>query len=374
MIVGGQASGTTQIELNLLGGPGVVNNEGVLIVEANSVSGQPFALAAPVRSGFVDFSLRQRGAETFLVSLPNALALEGVAAAESGQSLWYQSADAFAQAAALRRQEIGSGGGSGIRAWAQGYIGKEDREGDQRVRISGTDVEVDLDQDVERKGLQLGADVAAGSATIAGLTAGWADVETRFASGTRADARAYNLGGYIVYRGESGLLASLLAKADFVKGDVERGALFEEGEFDGTVYGAEAELGYRFPGGPVQVELAGAVAYVRSDLDGFEASNARFDYGGMESLRGRVGARVSQREGAFRPYGEVKVLHEFLEENKARFVSGGYAFAPVETSGGTSLRAEAGASGRVGPFGGTLSFWGEGGDTKGYGVRLGVQF
>ena len=130
LVIGGAAGGTTQVSLNLLGGPAVVNATGALLVDAATSSPGAFALAGLTRSGFIDYSLRTEGGDTRLLALPNELAIEPLSMGQLGLDFWYQSADAWSEAAAHRRNGLGTGRNFGI--WAEAY-GSYDTRGDERI-------------------------------------------------------------------------------------------------------------------------------------------------------------------------------------------------------------------------------------------------
>lgn len=373
LIVGGNAGGSTAVTLNLLGGAAVINPTGAVIVDAASASGTPFTLAGPVRSGFVDFSLRQAGADTLLVGLPNERALEPLLLGGLGLDFWYQSADAWSESAAIRRSNLGSDSPRGTSFWVQGYGGNDERGGDRDIDVFGNAQTTDLRIDTDRRGAQGGIDFRFGSAMAAGLTGGYQHAQSGLASGTNVDLEGRNIGGYLLYGQATGLYAELLAKADFFDVRIANGNLFGAGDIDGESYGVEGELGYRLLLGSLHVDVGAGLAYVRTDLDPLTASGFQFDFDRAESLRGRLGLRVAG-SGSFAPYADVKVLREFRGDNDTTLSSGGFDLALADQGKGTWLRGEIGLTGAPNRSGGFVSAWGEAGDVKGYGVRLGFRF
>ncbi len=373
LVVGGNAGGTTTISLNLLGGAALANPTGALIVDAATATGNPFALAGPVRSGFVDFSLRQAGGDTLLVALPNELALEPLLLGGIGLDFWYQSADAWSESSVLRRSNLGSDKPRGTSFWVQGYGGNDERGEDRDVDMFGTTRATDLRIDTDRRGIQAGIDFRLGRAAAFGVTGGYQHARSGFASGTDADLEGHNIGAYMLYGGPTGLYAELLAKADFFDVRLGNGNLFGAGGFDGKSYGAEGELGYRMLMGSLHVDVGAGLAYVRTDLDPFEASGFRFDFDRAESLRGRLGLRVGGT-GSFAPYADLKVLREFKGDNDTAVTSGGFTLDLADQGKGTWLRGELGLTGAADQSGGFVSAWAEAGDVKGYGIRLGFRW
>jgi outer membrane autotransporter protein len=374
LFIGGNAGGSTSVTLNLLGGPGVINTNGALVVDAATATGNPFTLAGPVRSGFVDYALVQRSSDTFLVALPNAFAIEPLVLTGMGLDFWYQSADAWSESAAIRRSNLGSDRPRGISYWMQGYASDETRgEEDRTFDVFGTAREANLRYETDRRGAQGGVDFATGRAMAFGLTGGYQRAKSDLASGTGVALEGYNIGAYMLFGGASGLYAELLAKADFFDARIVNGNLFGMGEVDGQSYGAEGEVGYRMPFGGLNVDLGAGLAYVRTSLDAFEASNFRFDLDRGESLRGRAGVRIAGT-GSIAPYLDLKVFHEFMDGNALTVESGGYSLAFDDSRKGTWFRGELGLTGAPGESGGFVSAWIERGEVKGYGLRLGFRF
>jgi outer membrane autotransporter protein len=377
LVVGGSVTGTTALTVNRIGtGPAVANPTGVVVVDGAPGSTGTFTLQGPLRSGFVDFSLRQAAGDTLLVASPNELAIEPLLLGRIGQEFWYQSADAWSETAALRRHDLGTENAKPVSVWAQGY-GSSDKRGDRSrsVVVFGTSRDSNLRIDTDRQGAQVGVDVRPGSGMFAiGLTGGYQHAESDFASGTRSDAAGYNVGAYALFGGMQGLYGEVLAKADFFDVGLSKGTLFDGGDIDGKSYGVEGELGFRTGLGSFNLDLGGGLAYVRTDLDGFGASGFAFDFDRADSLRGRFGVRVGGRGPGFMPYLDAKVLHEFKGGNDASFTSGGFTQTFADRNKGTWFRGEVGLAGSADRFGGFLSAFGEVGDVRGYGLRAGFRW
>jgi outer membrane autotransporter protein len=373
LFIGGNAAGNTQVTLNLLGGPGVTNATGALVVDAATASGNPFSLAGPVRSGFVDYSLVQRASDTFLVALPNELAIEPLLLGGIGLDFWYQSADAWSESAAIRRANLGSETPRGTSFWVQGYGSDERRGGQRDIDVFGTSRETNLRFETERRGVQGGVDISTGGAMAFGVTGGYQKAASALASGTRIRLDGHNVGAYMLYGRSTGVYAEVLAKVDFFDGRIVNGGLFGNGQIDGESYGAEGELGYRLLTSGLQVDLGAGLAYVRTTLDSLEGSNFRFDFDRAESLRGRIGVRVGGT-GGLAPYADVKVFHEFMGDNNLAVDSGGFTLNLTDEREGTWFRGELGITGEPGRSGGFASAWIERGDVRSYGVRVGFRF
>lgn len=377
LVVGGNVTGTTALTVNRIGaGPALANPTGVVVVDAAPGSTGTFTLQGPLRSGFIDFSLRQAAGDTLLVSTPNELAVEPLSLGGVGHEFWYQSADAWSENAALRRHDLGTDSAKGVSVWAQGY-GSSDKRGDRSrsVDVFGTARNVNLRRETDRQGAQVGVDFRPGAANFTvGVTGGYQHAEIDFASGTRSDLAGYNIGAYALYGGGQGLYGELLAKADFFDVELVNGALFSGRESDGKSYGIEGEAGFRTNLGSFNLDLGGGLAYVTTDLDSFQSSGFTFDFEKAESLRGRLGVRLGGQGSGFQPYLDAKVLHEFKGGNDASFTSGGFTQRFADGNKGTWFRGEVGLAGAANRFGGFVSAFGEVGDVRGYGLRAGFRW
>lgn len=374
LVIGGDVTGTTAVDLNF-DEPGVVNLDGTVIVDAEAGAGD-FVLAEAETAGFVDFSLdRNAAGDTLLLAAPNARAFEVALVPQFGQTFWYRSADAWSTSAAQRRNDLQTGNGRGFGIWGQGYAAQEERGDWQDFDVDGTATRADLRYDTDYRGLQAGIDFRPGAGSMAlGVTGGYQKADTDLASGTMVDVRGWNIGGYMLYGAPQGLYAEVLAKVDFFDLDLNNGDLFAGADLDGKSYGAEGEVGFRTQWAGADVDLGAGLAYVKTDIDGFEASNAVFELDDVDSLRGQVGMRISGQSGAFRPFADFRAFHEFLGDNEVRFISGGYTLPLSDRGLGTSGRIEIGVEGPASAGGLFLSTWGELGDTTSYGVRAGVRF
>ena len=78
--------------------------------------------------------------------------------------------------------------------------------------------------------------------------------------------------------------------------------------------------------------------------------------------------------GSIAPYLDVKLLHEFKGENRLLASSGGFDLELADEGRGTWVRGEVGLTGSASRAGGFVSAWGEAGDVKGYGLRLGFRW
>ncbi len=123
IVIGGAASGSTSISINLLGAP-LINPDGVRVVNAGSAMGTPFSLGGQTNFGLINLGLNQAGGNTFLVAMPTIAAIEPVVVGDLAQNVWYQSADIYSNYSALRRGALGANrraaGSLGPGLWQRG--------------------------------------------------------------------------------------------------------------------------------------------------------------------------------------------------------------------------------------------------------------
>jgi hypothetical protein len=372
LVIGGAASGTTAVTVNLLGGPAVANPTGVVIVDAASQGNGTFALSGPLTSGFVDYSLANNASgDTLLVATPNALALQPLLLPGLAQSFWYHSADAWSESVADLRS--GAAAAEGTHVWGQFYASSEKSGKRRNVDVFGTATAADLRADTDRLGGQAAVGFGTGSGAVLGITGGYQKGNTDFASATHINFHGWNLGAYALYSAPSGFYGEALAKVDWFDGRIRNGTLFGDGKLSGTSYGAEGKAGFRTTRGPVYFDLNAGLAYVRTELDSLAGAGGSFDFDNDDSLRVRLGARIGGTGTGLAPYADVKLFHELAGSHDSRFNSGGFAL-PLSDEAGTSVRGEVGLAGNAGRAGLHLSVWGQVGDVRGYGLRLGLRF
>jgi len=115
------------------------------------------------------------------------------------------------------------------------------------------------------------------------------------------------------------------------------------------------------------------MSYVETKIDPWNQYGLDFDYDDAKSWRGRLGARVLF-PAAMGAFVGAKVFHEFKDDGALVIRS---ASTDVATIGmpdrGTWVRLEGGLGG-VGSKGAMLTVWGDLGDTKAFGARVGFQF
>jgi len=368
LVITGAASGTTTLNVNVLNGVSI-NSSGVLVVDAGTSTANAFVLGSTTGSTLIDLSLEQQGADYFLFALPNANAFDPLAIVNVGTDMWYQSADIYDNYAALKRSDL-MPGAQPFGVWGQIYYDR-DRYGDSDTQtLFGGDFTINQRLRTSRRGIQAGADYNFGGGVI-GITGGWQKVKSDL-SGSPAEVRGtgWNVGGYAMFGSATGLYGGLLVKDDRNRLRLDSPAFAGLGRLTGRSLGAEAEGGYRLPVGSSVIDIGAGLAWVTTKYKDFAFGGIGYDFDRAKSLRGRFGARVETDTGIFV---DGKVFHEFRDHNTLTLVSGA-EIDDLEAEGrGTWFRGEVGY-GRPHSSGPIAALWGELGDVKGFGAKLGFRF
>ncbi len=373
LIVGGNAGGSTAISLNTLSGLPIIDPDGVLVVDAATASGTPFALTGPVSFGLVNFALRQTGGDTFLVSVPDAAIQDVATLGDFAQELAYQSLDAHASCASARRSHANAERATPVGVCAQLYR-SEDRLGSdgRSATVFGTDLAYSDRLETRRRGAQVELSVRAGGSFEIGATAGYARSEADLASGTGLVAHGRNYGAFAQFGSPLGLYGAVLAKRERIDARIANplNIGLVRPEVRGTAF--DGEVGYRTPGFGATIDLHAGISHVRTRMADFTAGNIAFEGERIASTRGRLGARLGWASEVA-PFVDARVYHE-LDREGGTIVRSGALFDTIYGQGrGTWGRLEAGVGGA--PGGGPLvSAWLDVGDVKGWGVRAGFHF
>ncbi|MBA3512510.1 hypothetical protein [Sphingomonas sp.] len=372
LIVPGNASGTTGVNLNLIAGSAVVDPDGVLIVDAGTATGNPFNLIGPTSAGLINYALRQTGADTFLVSSPDEAIFDIATMSLMGQEMWHQSSGAHQSCAASRRNDLGFTRKQPFGICAQLY-GSEDRTGDndRSATVFDTDLTFSDRLKTKRRGAQV--ELAFHGANLdAGVTLGYAHSWADARSGTRFHAEGYNYGAFAQFGMASGLYAGALIKRDNYDARISNGLIIPRTDFDGRSTGIDGEVGWRTPSFGALLDVHAGLSYVKSKMDDFTTGNIAFDNDSETSLRGRIGARLGW-SGSYNPYVDAKLFHEFNGDSDVEVRSGSLVDRIEGRGRGTWGRLEAGLG--AGAGGGPLfSAFIDLGDVKGWGLRGGFRF
>jgi outer membrane autotransporter protein len=371
LIINGAATGTTTVNANILPTNGVINMNGVLVVDAAAgTSANAFVLGPVTGAGLVDYAIEQRGDDFFLIGEANPTVGELSALGLVGPDLWYQSFDS--QRGAVAGRSIAGREGRKLGYWGQLYA-INDRYGNHTVTddIFGADVSFGGRIRHDGFGAQGGIDLAIGPVVV-GVTGGYEhdDAEVGQSSGIRA--KGYNYGAYALFGGEAGIYGSLTVKRDNYDLRFDNIVRNVFARPDGHATGVDAQVGYRAAYGGALVDLNAGLSGVRAKVDGFTVDATRFSLDSTDSLRGRASARVI----APRAYGafiDTTLFHEFDGDSTVNAVNGTTSDSFGEHGKGTWGRIEAGlgASLRRGPI---VSAYVQVGDVQGFGGRGTFRF
>jgi len=369
LVLGGNASGSTALQLNFLNGFAVVDPSGVLLVDAGTATGNPFTLAGPVSAGLVNFGLQQTGGDTFLVSTVDEAVFDTLVVSQMAMEASYQSLDAYLACAASRRSDA-STKTSPFSLCGQ-LFASNDRTGDNGLVSTafGTNLTYSDRRKTKRRGAQIDLGFKVGGTFAVGLTGGYGHSETMLSSGTDIDINGHNVGAYAEFGAETGLYAGVLAKLDRFDVRFGNGEIIPLVRVDGRSKAIDGKVGFRvgqFAGAKLDANVG--LSYVSTRLDDFNTGNISFDNSKFESLRGRAGARLTW-DGNFAPFIDAKVYREFRGDSDVGIGSGLLSDTLDSRGRGTWGRIEAGVAGN-----GMLSAWVDVGDVKGWGVRAGFRF
>ena len=368
LILGGNASGSTALNLNFLAGSAIVDRDGVLIVDAGTATGTPFTFAGPFRTGLINFALQQTGGDTFLVSTVDKAVFDSLAVNQMSKETAYQSIDAHVACSASRRSR-GEADTSSFSLCGQLYASSDKVGGNRTASAFGTSLDFNDRRKTERQGAQLEAGFKLGGAFEIGLTGGYGHAETDMQSGSQIDINGHNAGVYAQVGSDSGLYAGLMGQVGRFDVRFGNGDLIPLVKFDGRTTAVDGEVGFR-AGRLVGAALDAHVglSWVRTRLDDFTTGNINFVNDKFTSYRGRAGARLTF-DGAYAPFIDGKVYREFKGDGDVILGSGSLLDRIGGRGRGTWGRIEAGVAGA-----GMISAWVDVGDVKGWGVRAGFRF
>ena len=393
-LVIGSAAGVTELTPNdlLAATPGVLNFGGILVVDSANAAevGTEFVMDN-VDKGFVEYELIFDAATDnwLIVGLPDDEAFEMLALASSSQDFWRRSGDAWTARMQEVRDANPSGGASagpggmgrseGWELWMQAHGGDESFENVGSFTISGFTFGPDLTVDSDWRGFQFGADTMS-AGFIWGLTAGFVQQETRFEfDGNSFDFEGWNIGAYAGWNW-GGLYLNGLVKGDFYEVDANFHTIPTMASFDGTTWGVQGELGYRWEGSSWFFEPHAQLAWTSTDLDDFSTFGAGFEIDNADSLYGKAGARIGGTFGSgnvvLTPYIGVYAVEEFEGENELTFTSGATSFSIHDEARDSYAQVDFGVTAQT--FYGLEGFlkgeWNFSGDADGGAVRLGARW
>ena len=396
LIVGGAATGTTTIALNVFPGTEPVLNAGTILVNAGAGSA-PTAfdlVGGALDAGFVRYDVVYDAPNTnfVLLAAPSDAAFRTLNYGEGVRSLWLKSADAVSAQLRERRdaQWTRGGGDTTGRFWLQIHGSKETRDSLRDFTAFGLTRQTDMGFSQDYYGGQMGLDFGGSAGERGGfafgLTGGYLNSSQHFAgSADRVDFDVVNIGVYGSFS-SGNLFFNALGKYDRYWADSRIPSAGFRAKSTGDIYGARAEVGMRFGSDTFYVEPAASLSYVKSDVDSLRPTGFTIAFNDDEGLRGRLGARVGGIVDIGGPkmsvYGGLNYVHEFQGRDRVTFTSGGQTLTYTNrrlrdygeaTLGATIAQSEAVSGFFEANYMRTFSD-SRRGELDGYGARAGVRF
>ncbi|MDB5725530.1 MAG: hypothetical protein JWQ16_2284 [Novosphingobium sp.] len=390
LIVVGAATGTTGVVLNNISSTNAAATNGIVVATGGAgSSAATFRLANQSQNiGFINYqvvasAVAGGGSSFALVGTPGDSVLHFLKINEAAQALWYKSADVVStHLSEVRDAKWSADAVAGGRVWGVMYGGVQTRDSSDTGSAFGLSRTVDTSYKQDAFGGQIGVDLggtSGGSSLVFGLTGGYLNSQLTFQN--TADRTSFDVvnGGVYASFTSGSLFANALAKYDHYWIKSRSPAANFSDRYQGNSYGAQGEIGMRFGSDTFYAEPVISGAYVQTDLDSPELTNAALDFDKLDGLRGKAGLRIGSafNLGANRAvvYASGNAVHEFKGRQGLNFTSGGTTFSyrnsRIGTYGegkiGLSIVSQGGVTGFVEGFGNYSS------DYKGGGARAGLR-
>lgn len=376
LVIQGAATGSTGIVLNQVGKDATLLSKPIELVKVGAGSSSTAFHMAQTEVGLVHYTLAYNAGSFGLTSRAGAGVYRLAKLGEGAQAIWDQSAQAWSSHM-MELRDVESGGS---RIWGQAYGGVMNR--DQSQVIGDTTYSLDYRQDFY--GFQVGADLGgsvndAGS-TVFGVTAGYISSRQNFEqAGDRAKFDSVNLGAYASVR-RGAFFANLLGQYDHHSIDANGKTLEWSDKTSGNSYGLQGEIGAHLGSDRIFVEPLASLAWQKTDIDRVELLGQSVDFGKLDGLTGRLGARIGGKarflgtEAVF--YAKGSWVHQFDGKASATLFSGGMSETVDGHAMGDYGQAALGvnilSAGPVSGFiEGNANF---GSSAKGGGGRAGIRF
>jgi len=324
----GLASGMTNISVNRVGTGFGSFGETIQVVTTTG-GASSFALATPVNTGFVQFTLQTSGNNVFLVGSPTLEAFEAGRAAFAGETFWSNTADVWH----ARMQEVRDSSwsaeptrGEGWEMWAQAHAGGQQVSEKRTFTAFGNTSTNNLGLDSDWRGFQMGADTMRGG-WLWGVTGGFVQQESRLhANRNSFDLEGWNLGAYAGFTSGRFFLNGLL-KGDWYSVDANFHTVPVFQSFDGNTWGVSGETGFRFGGAGLFVEPIATAEWSRTHLDNWTGAGVTFSYNDASFWKGKIGARFGTEWGGIIPYIGVYAADTWSDRTQATFTTGTSSFS-----------------------------------------------
>ncbi|MBO9714771.1 autotransporter domain-containing protein [Sphingomonas sp.] len=337
LVIGGMATGSTTIVLNVDATGATLLAEPMTLVQAGAGSSAAAFSLANAQVGLIDYGMAFDAASGGyrLTSTAGAPVRRLTKIGEGAREIWGQSA----AAASAHMTELRDAAGSGRSLWGQtfGSVANHDGPAELAYRQSFY-------------GARIGIDLGGGKRTSFGLTGGYLNARQSFKGGaTRATFDTLSFGAYGSLR--SGVVfTNLLAQLDhsWIKlQDGTPGAIWTD-DASGDTYGAQAELGARFATRGLFVEPVATLAWQHGKIGAITALGQSIDPDDGDAVTGKLGARIG---GSVRLGGSEAVLyargayvHAFSGDTGLVFRSGGTSEAVAGVRAGDHGEAALGVN------------------------------
>lgn len=403
LIIGGSASGQTLIGINNVNGGGArTNGDGIMVVEAlagASTTTDAFRLNGRVAAGAYDYSLYRGGstgddswylrsemqvagtkvaayrAEVPLMASVTPVALEyGYAMLGT---LHERVGDTWAAPIKPGFEEVVVCGADGKQAvarmpvktgkqlWFAGAWGR--LIGDRGFQDSGNFERNGASYDYTFGGIQTGLDIFAregadGSLDKLGIYVGYGQIDANVKGAWQGkagtiDMDAYTVGAYWTHKAAQGWYTDAVVQGTWYEADANS-TVGQQMKSDGFGFLASLEGGYAFQlGNGFALEPQAQLVYQNLSFDDVSDAYGRFDLGSGESLRGRLGLRLTKTFGigdAAKPrmlttWLRANIWHEFMGDNKTTVSgqAGGNPYTVSSSLGGTWAEIGTGVSGQI---------------------------
>ena len=370
VIAGGAATGSTSVHVvNLAGGGALTTGDGILVVDAakgGTTAPDAFKLAAPVLAGPYEYLL-VRGGEAAADDWFLRSTMEDETPSYRLETSLYATLPALALTygrtlVGTRQERIGDAGGDGDErgaAWARVRLRDGEREGKNGILGSGPRYEYDYY--AVQMGVDLVRDRGQAGSRVGGLYAAYGSGDGQVKHFTQVQAgedkfNAYTVGGYWTGVAATGWYVDGVVQGswyDMKAQSVRLGTL----KTGGSGFAASIEGGRAVQTGGVTIEPQAQLMWQTVSLDDLTDVAAEIRFEDMNSLAGRVGARVAKtwgegKDGDVTLWGGTSLWYEFLGDTKAAFSSAA-GFVPlradlggewVEFSGGVAADLTGGLS------------------------------
>jgi hypothetical protein len=301
----GALSGTSAIELDLVGRGSLLGLDGIRVLSSDGAqTGQELVLAENSRNrGFVGFRLAYDGLDSWRLETDLADQAYLAAAVPAGvRDLWRQGVQSVSTHLVATHDDVDANG-----VWMQAMGGDFDGTSNLSHALGSRELEWQGDSE----GVQMGAEMTAGQ-WRAGITGGYGKAQMDLGGIESTELDSLNLGLYAQWSND-GWFANGVLRADRIDMDTNWQTIGLDDQGDGSAVGLDLEGGHRFALARMWIEPYVRTAWVDVSLPD-QAGNAgdiHWDDSGMAT--GELGLRLGVADGwhGVRPYASMALAREF---------------------------------------------------------------